>query len=64
MAVRDTRERILGTAEKVFADAGLQGVSLREVARRAGVNPALVHYHIGSHEALVEAVVLRRMAGV
>lgn len=60
MAV-DTRTKILNTAERLFAHSGLEGVSLREVGRAAGVNSASVHYHFGSREALVEAVVLRRM---
>lgn len=57
----ETRTKILNTAERLFAHSGLEGVSLREVGRAAGVNSASVHYHFGSREALVEAVVLRRM---
>ena len=57
----ETRTKILNTAERLFAHSGLEGVSLREVGRAAGVNPASLHYHFGSREAVVEAVVLRRM---
>lgn len=60
----DPRTRLLSQAEKLFADAGTEGVSLRGVARAAGVSPALVHYHFGSREALVEAVVLRRLGPI
>ena len=59
-----TRERLVEAAERLFADGGLEGVSLRRVAAAAGVNSAAVHYHFGSREALVEAVVMNRLARV
>ncbi|MEZ4217806.1 MAG: TetR/AcrR family transcriptional regulator [Myxococcota bacterium] len=64
MPPADTRTRILDRAERLFAESGFEGVSLREVGRAARVNSAAVHYHFGSREALVEAVVLRRMEAV
>jgi AcrR family transcriptional regulator len=57
----ETRTRILNAAEQLFAYGGLEGVSLRKIGAEAGVNSAALHYHFGSREALVEAVVLRRM---
>jgi AcrR family transcriptional regulator len=51
----------LDAAERLFAESGLEGISLRRVAAAAGVNSAAVHYHFGSREALVEAVLLRRV---
>src|SRR5579871_2566826 len=56
----DTKERILNTAEKLFAEQGYSGTSLRSVIAEAGVNLAAVHYHFRSKEALLEAVFLRR----
>jgi|SRR5579859_3494334 len=56
----DTRERILDTAERLFADQGYSGTSLRTIIAAAGVNLAAVHYHFRSKEALLEAVFLRR----
>ena len=59
-AVRvDTRSRILDVAERIFADKGFSGTSLREIVGAAKVNVAAIHYHFGSKEALFEAVFVR-----
>ncbi len=55
-----TKERILDTAERLFAAHGYAATSLRSIIAEAGVNLAAVHYHFHSKEALLEAVVLRR----
>jgi AcrR family transcriptional regulator len=52
---RRNRERVLRTAQELFATEGL-GVSLDEIARRAGVGPGTVHRHFPSKEALYLAV--------
>lgn len=64
VANSDTRERILDTAERLFAELGVDATSLRAVTRQAGVNLAAVHYHLGSKEALLEAVLARRVGPV
>lgn len=56
-----TRERILAAAEALFAEHGFAGTSLRRVTGAAGVNLAAVHYHFGSKDGLVEAVLRRRL---
>ena len=56
----DVREALLDTAEDLFGTAGVEVVSLRAVAREAGVAPAALTHHFPSKRALVEAVVLRR----
>ena len=58
---RDTRARILDAAERLFARDGFSGTSLRAVTREAGVNLAAVHYHLGSKEVLLEAVLARHI---
>jgi len=58
--VNHTKERILDTAERLFAQQGYAATSLRSIIAEAGVNLATVHYHFHSKEALLEAVVLRR----
>jgi len=55
----ETKQRILDAAERLFATAGVAGTSLRSVIREAGVNLAAVHYHFGSKDALVNAVIAR-----
>ena len=59
-----TPARLLDAAERLFAESGLEGISLRSVAAAAGVNSAAVHYHFGSRQALVEAVLLRRVEAI
>ena len=56
----DVREALLDTAEELFGSAGVEVVSMRAVARAAGVAPAALTHHFASKRALVEAVVLRR----
>ena len=58
----DTRESILDAAEDLFSKHGFYGVTIREVAREAGVDTALVHYYFGAKRALFDAVFLRRAA--
>ncbi|MFJ6025288.1 TetR/AcrR family transcriptional regulator [Brevundimonas sp. NPDC092305] len=58
----DTRESILDAAEDLFSKHGFYGVTIREVAREAGVDTALVHYYFGAKRGLFDAVFLRRAA--
>ena len=58
-----TRERILDSAEALFADGGYEGTSIRDIADGAGVGIAVVGYHFGPKEDLFDAVIARR-AGV
>ena len=55
----DTKEQILTVAERLFAERGFAGTTLRNVVSEAGVNLAAVHYHFGSKEELFRAVVQR-----
>jgi AcrR family transcriptional regulator len=57
---RDTRTRILDAAEELFARRGISGTTLRAVTRGADANLAAVHYHFGSKEGLLDAVIERR----
>ena len=57
-----TRERILDAAEKLFAERGYHGVSIRDVTGAADVDVALVSYHFGSKQGLLDAVLMRRAA--
>jgi len=61
MAKTDTKTRILDTAERLFAQKGFDAVSLRNIIASAKVNLAAVHYHFGSKQALVHAVIARRL---
>jgi AcrR family transcriptional regulator len=57
---RRNRERVLRTAQRLFATEGL-GVSLDEIARRAGVGPGTVHRHFPAKEALYLAVAINML---
>lgn len=57
----DTKQRILDSAERLFSDRGFEGTSLRTIIADAKVNLAAIHYHYHSKEALLDAVILRRL---
>ena len=50
MAQAGTVDRILDTAEVLFAQKGFAETSLRAITSKAGVNLAAVNYHFGSKE--------------
>lgn len=49
------REDILAAARVLFGEHGYDKASIRAIARRAGVDPALVHHYFGSKEELFAA---------
>jgi AcrR family transcriptional regulator len=51
----DTRERILAAARAGFGEAGFDGATIRSIASRAGVDPALVHHYFGTKQRLFVA---------
>jgi AcrR family transcriptional regulator len=58
------RESILANAERMFADRGYAGTTLREIADGSQVTQALINYYFGSKFALFEEVYLRRAVEV
>ncbi len=56
-----TRDRILDTAERLFAEQGFHVATLRQITQEAGVNLAAVNYHFGSKQALMRAIFKRRL---
>jgi AcrR family transcriptional regulator len=53
----DKRDHILTSAEKLFAEKGFDGTSVRDIAQLAGVNLAMISYYFGSKEKLLEALI-------
>lgn len=51
-----TRRAILGAARRLFAEQGYDNAGLREIARDAGIDPALVCRYFGSKEKLLREV--------
>jgi AcrR family transcriptional regulator len=56
----EMREQLLDRAEALFSRHGFHGVTIREVARSAKVDPALVHYYFETKQGLFDAVFVRR----
>jgi len=56
----NTPEAILDAAESLFARNGLHGVTMRQVASAASVDPALLHYYFNTKRGLFDAAFLRR----
>jgi AcrR family transcriptional regulator len=55
----DTRAEILTAAREVFAEAGYDRATIRAIASRAGVDPALVHHYFGTkHRLFSESISL------
>jgi AcrR family transcriptional regulator len=61
MPSANTKDRIIEAAERLFADSGFSGTSLRQLTRDANVNLAAVNYHFGSKENLIQEVFRRRL---
>ena len=60
-----TRQIMIDVAERLFAERGFEGLSLREVAVASGQrNHSAVQYHFGSKLGLIEAVFATRMAPI
>ncbi|MDB5482976.1 MAG: transcriptional regulator, TetR family [Caulobacteraceae bacterium] len=49
---QETRARIIAVALRLFGDRGFDGVSTREIAEEAGVNPPALQYYFDSKEGL------------
>ena len=69
-AERDTyhhgalRQALIDATDALLAERGVQGFSLREVARRSGVSPAAPAHHFGDAQGLLEAVATLAFEGL
>lgn len=53
-----TREKIIRVAVRLFAERGIEGVSLNDINKAAGQrNKNATHYHFGSKEGLLQAII-------
>lgn len=53
-------DHILDAAEDLFSKRGFDGVTVRQVAELAAVDPALAHYYFATKQGLFDAVLARR----
>lgn len=64
-AAPSTRERLLETAEWLFAKHGIDAVSTRQIAAAAAQrNTAALHYHFGTKDQLIDTLLARRLAPI
>lgn len=56
MDYNDKQIQIMEAAEKLFAEQGFSGTSVRDIAEAAHVNLAMISYYFGSKEKLMEAM--------
>lgn len=54
----NTQEKILEAARAVFLEKGMDGARMQDIADRAGINKALLHYYFRNKEKLFETVFL------
>ena len=52
----EARVKIAAAAEQLFAGLGYEGTAVRDIAKKAGVNGAMIHYYFGSKEKLYRAI--------
>lgn len=64
MEFNEKQIEILLVAEQLFAEEGFDGTSIREIAKIANINIAMISYYFGSKEKLLEALVLYRISGM
>src|SRR6266568_5066457 len=59
-----TRTVLLDAAERLFAENGVEGTSVRDITKAAGVNLGAINYHFGTKERLALEVFARRLEPV
>lgn len=61
----DTRQRLLSAAERLFAERGIDAVSLREITRESGARNAIAaQYHFDDRAGLVQAILDKHVPDV
>ncbi|NDC40374.1 MAG: TetR/AcrR family transcriptional regulator [Chitinophagia bacterium] len=56
MVYNEKQTAIINAAEKLIAQKGFNGASVRDIAQEADVNVAMISYYFGSKEKLMEAI--------
>lgn len=64
MDFNEKQIEILQVAEKLFAEEGFDGTSVRDIAKEANINVAMISYYFGSKEKLLESLVIFRIASM
>ena len=61
--VGDEKGKLLDAAVRLFAGQGVAGTTVAEIAQRAGVTSAMVHYYFKTKDQLLDAVVEEKLIG-
>jgi AcrR family transcriptional regulator len=61
---KDAKEKLIEAGERLFAEKGLAGVSIRELSKAAGANSALISYYFGGKEGLYAAILEKQFAPI
>lgn len=59
----DVRAKLMDAAVRLFAEQGVAGTAVAEIAARAGVTSAMVHYYFKTKDQLLDAVVAEKLVG-
>ena len=62
MDLNEKQLQIIQVAEKLFSEQGFDGTSVRQIAKEADINIAMISYYFGSKEKLLEVLMVYRMA--
>lgn len=57
----DAREVLLDAAVALFADQGIAATTIAQIAHKAGVTPAMVHYYFTNRDLLLDAIAQERL---
>ena len=57
------RARLLDAAVRLFAEQGVAGTTVAQIAAPAGVTSAMVHYYFKTKDQLLDAVVAEKLVG-
>lgn len=61
-AHRETAEKILDVASKMFAERGFSNVSVRDICRGANTTAPVIYYHFGNKKGLFDAVARKQIS--
>lgn len=61
---RDARDLLLTAATELFASQGVAATTFANIAQRAGMTPAMVHYYFRDREQLLDVVVGERLSSL
>ena len=64
MEFTEKQIQIMETAERLFAERGFDGTSVRDIADEAGINVAMISYYFGSKDKLMEALFEMRVGNI